>query len=108
VVIRIKGRLVAKGYSKFEGLDFLETFAPIARLESICILLVYVAYHDFKLFQIHVKSAFLNGPVTKEVHAEQLLGFEDDEYPLHVYKLPKCNTLKFYLGILENFSKVLI
>jgi hypothetical protein len=61
VVTRNKDRLVAKGYSQVECLDFGETYAPVARLESIRILLAYATYHDFKLYQMDVKSAFLNG-----------------------------------------------
>jgi hypothetical protein len=61
----------------------------VARLESIRILLAYVAHHSFKLFQMDVKSAFLNGPIKEEVYVEQPLGFEDDRYPDHVYKLYK-------------------
>jgi hypothetical protein len=61
VVTRNKVRLVAKGYSQVEGLDFKETLDPVARLESIRILLAYVTRHDFKLYQIDVKSAFLMG-----------------------------------------------
>jgi hypothetical protein len=57
VVIRNKDRLVAKGYSQVEGLDFGETYAPVARLESIRILLAYATYHGFKLYQMDVKSA---------------------------------------------------
>jgi hypothetical protein len=70
VVTRNKARLVAKGYSQVEGLDFGETYAPVARLESIHILLAYATYHGFKLYQMDVKSAFLNGPI-KEVYVEQ-------------------------------------
>jgi hypothetical protein len=65
VVTRNKARLVAKGYSQVKGLNFDETFAPVARLESIHILLAYATHHDFKLYQIDVKSAFLNGPSRK-------------------------------------------
>jgi hypothetical protein len=60
VVTRNKARLVTKGYSLVEGLDFDETFAPIASLESIRILLAYATHHDFKLYQMDIKSAFLN------------------------------------------------
>jgi hypothetical protein len=60
VVTRNKARLVAEGYSQVEGLDFDETYAPVARLESIRILLAYATYHGFKLYQMDVKSAFLN------------------------------------------------
>jgi hypothetical protein len=90
VVTRIKARLVAKGYAQVAGLDFEETFAPVARLESIHILLAYAAHHSFKLFQMDVKSAFLNGPIKEEVYVEQPPGFEDDRYPDHVYKLSKA------------------
>jgi hypothetical protein len=95
VVTRNKARLMAKGYSQVEGLDFDETYAPIARLESIRILLAYATYHGFKLYQMDVKSAFLNGPIMEEVYVEQPPGFEDSEYPNHVYKLSKAlNWLK--------------
>jgi hypothetical protein len=63
VVTRNKARLVAKGYSQVKGLDFGETYAPVARLESIRILLAYATYHGFTLYQMDVKSAFLNGPI---------------------------------------------
>jgi hypothetical protein len=81
---------VAKGYSQVEGLDFGATYAPVARLESIHILLAYATYHGFKLYQMDIKSAFLNGPIKEEVYVEQLPGFEDSEYPNHVYKLSKA------------------
>jgi hypothetical protein len=90
VVTRNKTRLVAKGYAQVTGLDFGETFAPVARLESIRILLAYAAHHSFRLFQMDVKSAFLNGPIKEEVYVEQPPGFEDDRYPDHVYKLSKA------------------
>jgi hypothetical protein len=77
VVTRNKARLVAKGYSQVKGLDFGETYAPVARLESIRILLAYATYHGFKLYQMDVKSAFLNGPIKEEVYVEQSPGFED-------------------------------
>jgi hypothetical protein len=89
VVTRNKARLVAKGYSQVEALDFNETYAPVARLESIRILLAYATYHGFKLYQMNMKSAFLNGPIKEEVYVEQPPGFEDSEYPNHVYKLSK-------------------
>jgi hypothetical protein len=80
---------VEKGYSQVECLDFDETFTPVARLESIRILLAYATHHDFKLYQLNVKSAFLNGSIKEEVYMEQPLGFEDKEYPNYVYKLHK-------------------
>jgi hypothetical protein len=90
VVTRNKARLVAKGYSQVEGLDFDETYEPVARLESIRTLLTYATYHGFKLYQMDVKSAFLNGPIKEEVNVEQPHGFEDSEYPNHMYKLSKA------------------
>jgi hypothetical protein len=73
VVTRNKARLVAKGYAQVAVLDFEETFVPIARLESIRILLAYAAHHSFKIYQMDVKIAFLNGPIKEEVYMEQPL-----------------------------------
>jgi hypothetical protein len=60
-------------------LDFDETFAPVARLESIHILLAYATHHSFKLYQMDVKSTFLNGPIQEEVYVDQPLGFKSEE-----------------------------
>jgi hypothetical protein len=68
VVVRNKARLVVKGFSQVEGLDFRETFAPVARLEAICILLAYASHHEMKLYQMDVKSAFLNGFINELVY----------------------------------------
>jgi hypothetical protein len=81
---------VIKGYSQVKCLNFDETFAPVARLESIRILFAYVTQHDFKLYQMDVKSAFLNGSIKKEVYVKQPPGFESEEYLNHVYKLHKA------------------
>jgi hypothetical protein len=89
VVTRNKTRLVAKGYSQVKDLDFNKTFTPVARLESIRILLTSATRHCFKLYQMNVKSAFLNGPIKEEVYVEQPPGFKDEEYPNYVYKLHK-------------------
>jgi hypothetical protein len=78
---------VAKGYSQVEGLDFVETFASIARLKSIQILLGYATHHDFKIYQMNINSVFLNGSIKEEVYVEQSPGFESEEYLNHVYKL---------------------
>jgi hypothetical protein len=80
---------VAKGYSQVKGLDFDQTFAFVARFESIRILLAYATHNDFKLYQMDVKSAFLNGSIKEKVYVEQPPGFESEEYPNHVYKLHK-------------------
>ena len=69
-MVRNKARLVAQGFAQVEGLDFGETFAPVARLEAIHILLVYASHHNIKLFQMDVKSAFLNGFINKLVFVE--------------------------------------
>ncbi|GJU94468.1 retrovirus-related pol polyprotein from transposon TNT 1-94 [Tanacetum coccineum] len=90
IVSRNKARLVAQGYNQQEGIDFDETYAPVARLESIRILLAYVCALDFKLFQMDVKSAFLNGFINEEVYVAQPPGFIDFEKPDHVYKLKKA------------------
>ena len=75
---------MAKGFSQVEGLDFGETFAPVARLEAIRILLAYSSHHNIKLYQMDVKSAFLNGVINKLVYVEQPPGFEDPRNPNYV------------------------
>ena len=89
-VIRSKSRLVAQGYTQVEGIDFDETFAPIARLESIRILLIIASHLNFKLYQMDVKSAFLNGMLQEEVYIEQPKGFVDPHRPDDVYKLKRA------------------
>jgi hypothetical protein len=74
-VFRNKARLVAQGYTQVEGLDFGETYAPVARLEAIRILLTYACAHNIKLYQMDVKSVFLNGYINEEVYVEQPPGF---------------------------------
>ncbi|GJX25414.1 retrovirus-related pol polyprotein from transposon TNT 1-94 [Tanacetum coccineum] len=90
IVSRNKARLVAQGYNQQEGIDYDETYAPVARLESIRILLAYACALDFKLFQMDVKSAFLNGFINEEVYVAQPPGFIDFKKPDHVYKLKKA------------------
>jgi hypothetical protein len=89
IVTRNKARLVAQGYIQVEGLDFGETYAPVARLEAIRFLLAFAAHYDFKLYQMDVKSAFLNGPLSEKVYVKQPPGFEDPKCPKHVFKLHK-------------------
>jgi hypothetical protein len=79
VVTRNKARLVAKGYSQVKGLDFDETFVPVARLESIHMLLFYATHHNFKLYQMDVRCAFLNGTFKEEVYMEQPPSFKSEE-----------------------------
>nr|GFB63304.1 retrovirus-related Pol polyprotein from transposon TNT 1-94 [Tanacetum cinerariifolium] len=113
LVIRNKARLVAVGYSQQKGIDYDETFAPVARIEAIRLLLAYAAHKDFTVFQMDVKTAFLNGIIKeevydftvfqmdvkttflngilkKEVYAGQPLGFVSNQYPDHVYALEKA------------------
>ncbi|RVW90629.1 Retrovirus-related Pol polyprotein from transposon RE2 [Vitis vinifera] len=90
VIVRNKARLVAQGFKQIEGIDFDETFAPIARLESIQILLVVACVWKFKLLQMDVKSTFLNGILNEEVYVEQPKGFQDPRCPNHVYRLRKA------------------
>ena len=87
VVTRNKARLVAQGFTQVEDLDFKEIYAPVARLEAIRMLLAYAAHHNFKLYQMVVKSAFFNGPIQELVYVEQPPGFEDHKFSNHVYKL---------------------
>ncbi|GJV64869.1 copia protein [Tanacetum coccineum] len=82
-------RLFAQGYNQQEGIDYDETYASVARLECIKILLAYACALDFKLFQMDVKSAFLNGFINEEVYVAQPPGFIDFKKPDHVYKLKK-------------------
>jgi hypothetical protein len=88
--VRNKARLVAQGYSRVEGLDFRETFAPVAHLEAIRILLAFATSKGFKLYQMDVKSAFFNGVIQEEVYVRQPPGFESPKYPDRVYKLSKA------------------
>ena len=89
-VVRNKARLVAQGYNQQEGIDFTETFAPIARLEAIRILLAFTSHKNIKLYQMDVKSAFLNGFIEEEVFVKQPPGFEDINFKDHVFKLKKA------------------
>jgi hypothetical protein len=83
-VVRNKSRLVAQGYSKKQGIDYEETFASLARLEVIRILLAFSVAKGFKLHLMDVKSAFLNSVLEEEVYVRQPLGFESEKYPHRV------------------------
>jgi hypothetical protein len=88
--VRNKAHLVAQGFSHVEDLDFGETFAPVAHLVAIRILLAFVVSKGFKLYQMDVKSAFLNGVIQEEVYVRQPPDFENPKYPNRVYKLSKA------------------
>jgi hypothetical protein len=89
-VVRNKSRLVALGYSQKEGIDYEETFAPVACLEAIRILLAFSLAKGFKLYQMDVKSAFLNVFLEEEVYVKQPPGFECVEFLHKVYRLRKA------------------
>jgi hypothetical protein len=89
-VIKNKARLVCKGYARIEGMDFGETFAPVARLEAIRMFLAYACHKRFKVYQMDVKLAFLNGDLSEEVFMEQPKGFKLFDNPDLVCKLKKA------------------
>ncbi|GKA98592.1 retrovirus-related pol polyprotein from transposon TNT 1-94 [Tanacetum coccineum] len=89
-VIRNKARLVAKGYAQEEGIDFEESFAPVARLEAIRIFVAYATHKSFPIYQMDVKTAFIIGPLKKEVYVAQPDGFVDPDHPEKVYCLRKA------------------
>ncbi|KAD3640186.1 hypothetical protein E3N88_29409 [Mikania micrantha] len=111
-IIKNKARLVVQGFCQEEGIDYDETFAPVARLEAIRLFLAYAALHKLKVFQMDVKSAFLYGKIKEEVYVCQPPGFEDNKHPDWVYKLDKAlyglkqapracamGELQFFLGL---------
>nr|GEX66166.1 retrovirus-related Pol polyprotein from transposon TNT 1-94 [Tanacetum cinerariifolium] len=116
-VIRNKSRLVAKGYAQKEGVDFEESFAPVAQLKVVQLFIAYVAHKSSTLYQMDVKTTFLYGPLKEEVYVNQPDGFVDPYHPDKVYRLKKAlyglkqaprvckfemsmmGELKFFLGI---------
>ncbi|GJX37082.1 retrovirus-related pol polyprotein from transposon TNT 1-94 [Tanacetum coccineum] len=89
-VIQNKSRLVSKGYSQEEGINFEESFAPVARLEAVRIFVAYAAHKNFPIYQMDVKTTFLNGPFKEEVFVSRPDGFVDPDFPNHVYRLKKA------------------
>ncbi|WKA00084.1 hypothetical protein VitviT2T_018475 [Vitis vinifera] len=90
IIVRNKARLVAQGFNQEEGIDYEETFAPVARLETIRMLLAFACFKDFVLYQMDVKSAFLNGFINEEKHVEQPPDFQSFNFPNHIFKLKKA------------------
>nr|GEU68047.1 retrovirus-related Pol polyprotein from transposon TNT 1-94 [Tanacetum cinerariifolium] len=88
-VIRNKHRLVAKGYRQQEGIDFEKSFAPVARLEAVRMFVAYGPHKNFTIYQMDVKTAFLNEPLKEEVFVSQPDGFVDPNFPNHIYRLKK-------------------
>nr|GFA13206.1 hypothetical protein [Tanacetum cinerariifolium] len=115
-VLKNKARLVAKGYRQEEGINFEESFAPVARIEAICIFIANAASRNITVYQMDVEMAFLNGELKKEVYVSQPEGFVDPDHSTHVYRLKKAlyglkqdprawydTLLRFLLD--NNFSK---
>nr|GEY26830.1 copia protein [Tanacetum cinerariifolium] len=90
IVIRKKSRLVAKGYKQETGIDFEESFISVARLEAVRMLVAYATQNFFTIFQMDIKTTFLNGPLKEEVYVSQPNGFVDLDFPNHVFKLEKA------------------
>nr|GEW55455.1 hypothetical protein [Tanacetum cinerariifolium] len=90
LIIQNKARLVAIGYSQQEGINYEETFAPVAQIEAIRLFLAYAAHKDFIVFQMDVKTTFLNEILKEEVYVGQPPGFFSTQYPDHVYALDKA------------------
>ena len=84
-----KARLVAKGFTQTHGVDYDETFSPVAMLKSIRILVAIAAYYDYEIWQMDVKTAFLNGNLEEDVYMSQPEGFVHPEYPNKVCKLQR-------------------
>nr|GEW24082.1 retrovirus-related Pol polyprotein from transposon TNT 1-94 [Tanacetum cinerariifolium] len=110
IVIQNKSRLVAKGYTQKEGVDFEESFTPIARLEAVRLFIAYAAHKSFTVYQMDVKTAFLDGPLKEEVYVNQPDGFVDPYHPDKVYQLKKAlHGLKQALKAwYEELSKFLL
>ncbi|GKF06352.1 retrovirus-related pol polyprotein from transposon TNT 1-94 [Tanacetum coccineum] len=89
-VLKNKARLVAQGFRQEEGINFEESFAPVARIEAVCIFIANATHKNMTIYQMDVKTAFLNGELKEEVHVSQPEGFVDQDNPLHVYKLKKA------------------
>nr|GFA37653.1 putative ribonuclease H-like domain-containing protein [Tanacetum cinerariifolium] len=89
-VIRNKSRLVDKGYAQKEGVNFEESFVPVARLEAVRLFIAYAAHKSFTIYQMDVKTAFLYGPLKEEVYVNQPDGFVDPYHPDKVYRLKKA------------------
>ncbi|GJY72101.1 retrovirus-related pol polyprotein from transposon TNT 1-94 [Tanacetum coccineum] len=89
-ILKNKARLVARGYRQEEGIDFKESFASVARLEAIRIFLAFAAHMNMVIYQMDVKTAFLNGNLREEVYVSQPDRFVDKDKPNHVYKLKKA------------------
>ncbi|GKA90197.1 retrovirus-related pol polyprotein from transposon TNT 1-94 [Tanacetum coccineum] len=107
-VIRNKARLVANGYGQKEGTDFKESFSLVSQLEAVWLFVAYAAHKSFPVYQMDVKTTFLNGPLKKEVYVNQPDGFVDPHHPNKVYSLKKASyglnqALRAWYDELSNF-----
>ncbi|GJT75000.1 retrovirus-related pol polyprotein from transposon TNT 1-94 [Tanacetum coccineum] len=89
-VLKNKTRLVAQGFRQEEGIAIEESFAPVARIEAICIFIANAAHNSMTIYQMDVKTSFLNGELKEEVYVSQPEGFVNQDNPSHVYKLKKA------------------
>nr|GFB76670.1 retrovirus-related Pol polyprotein from transposon TNT 1-94 [Tanacetum cinerariifolium] len=111
MVIRNKSRLVVRGYRQREGIDFEESFTPVARKKAIRIFLAYAGHKSFSVFQIDVKTAFLHGSLKEDVYVCQPEGFIDADHPSHVYKLKKAlyglkqTPIAWYIQLFSELMK---
>nr|GEV23094.1 hypothetical protein [Tanacetum cinerariifolium] len=102
VVHTYKARLVAKGYTQTSGIDYEETFSPVTDIRAIRILITIVAYYDYEIWQMDVKTAFLNGYLNEEVYMEQPEGFVNPRYPIRNLGDLHWTTVKNILKYLRN------
>ncbi|GJR52421.1 retrovirus-related pol polyprotein from transposon TNT 1-94 [Tanacetum coccineum] len=107
-ILKNKARLVARGYRQEEGIDFEESFAPVTRLEAIRIFLAFAAHMNMVVYQMDVKTEFLDGNLREEVYVSQPDGFVDKDNPNHVYKLKKAlyglkQALRAWYDMLSSF-----
>ncbi|GKD15264.1 putative ribonuclease H-like domain-containing protein, partial [Tanacetum coccineum] len=108
IVTRNKARLVSQGYTKKEGIDYHEVFAPVARIEGIRLFLAYASFMGFMVYQMDVKSAFLYSTIEEEVYVCQPPGFKDSDYLDKVYKVVKAlyglhQALRAWYGTLAKY-----
>ncbi|GJU06236.1 retrovirus-related pol polyprotein from transposon TNT 1-94 [Tanacetum coccineum] len=107
-ILKNKARLVARGYRQEEGIDFEESFAPIARLEVVWIFLAFAAHMNMIVYQMDVKMTFLNSILREEAYVRQPDGFVDPDNPNHVYRLKKARyrlkqALRVWYDLLSSF-----